>query len=75
MCLSSYHKTYNILCLIYIIYIIYNIIYNLHYDFSLFYRSTIGTSTIDGPIASLVQGRALGPNASLRKGPNDDLLL
>jgi hypothetical protein len=38
-------------------------------------KSTIGTSTIDGPIASLAQGRALGPNASLRKGPNDDLLL
>jgi len=37
-------------------------------------KSIKGISTTDGP-TSLVQGRALGPNPGLRKGPNDDLLL
>ena len=41
-------------------------------------RTTKGTSTIDGgPIksVSITEGRALGPNPDLRRGPNDDLLL
>ena len=68
-----YHKTYipNILCLIYVCMLVLSTLW----FFPVLIRSTIGTSTIDGPIASLAQGRALGPNASLRKGPNDDLLL
>merc|ERR1712241_1061507 len=37
-------------------------------------KSIKGISTTDGP-TSVVQGRALGPNPGLRKGPNDDLLL
>ena len=42
------------------------------------FRTTKGTSTIDGgpsKSVSIAQGRALGPNPDLRRGPNDDLLL
>ena len=71
MCLSSYIKN-----IYYFVLYLGRVGTYLTLWFSLFsFRSTIGTSTIDGPIASLAQGRALGPNASLRKGPNDDLLL
>ena len=42
----------------------------------LYFRTTRGTSTQqERPYKSQVSGKAKGPNPSLRKGPNDDLLL
>ena len=42
----------------------------------MFYRISKATSTSnEKPYKSEVSGKAVGPNAALRKGPNDDLLL
>ena len=48
----------------------------LIYCITYYFRTSRGTSTQqERPYKSEVSGKAKGPNPSLRKGPNDDLLL
>lgn len=75
---SKYHGSYQMflhfrdLIFVAVAYILEVLIYCITY----YIRTSRGTSTQqERPYKSEVSGKAKGPNPSLRKGPNDDLLL